>query len=383
MIILNRREFNRREFNKLLVLTGAQLFSNTLRADLSEFPLSNSSRRARIAFGGDTLLGGYYNSPRYGTRLDLLAKIDLLLDKGGVSAVVNHFFEEITPFFNLCNLVIANLEGPITQRLSTDEIKKRVYHKMFPLRQHEQTADILKAAGITVVSLANNHTYDFEEGRGLEYTLEQLEGKVGVVGAGIREEAFSAQYYNLNGLNIAILALTDVVDPLSMIASASSSRTGERFGVSGLGPTRETGRMLHKEYFASAVKEAKRKADFTLVYLHAGPRRGSVITPRQRRVVDWLRSLGVDIIVGAHSHKKQAVQEFSRSENPPQIICYGIGNLVFGAYHGTQDISCIPIFDLMMTSRGERAISYTLLDIIPSTRGDYRPHFFPHKKLDI
>ena len=160
---------------------------------LSGYP-SHGEQSVTVAFGGDTLFGGYY-SPHtdYGTMNELTQIINRYIhthgEQTGIKLFVEYAFRNIRHLFDRADYGMANLEGPITTA------EKNAVEKVFPLKQHVRTPEILKEAGIALVSVANNHSYDFNRGKALEETMRRLEAAgIEYVGAGTRVNAYAGAF---------------------------------------------------------------------------------------------------------------------------------------------------------------------------------------------
>ncbi|MBD3313618.1 hypothetical protein GF345_04205, partial [Candidatus Woesearchaeota archaeon] len=268
---------NRREFIKSTACLQLALADTGLSKVLS----ADQKKKARVIFGGDTLLGGYYNS-FYGTMTDLPDKIDRLKSETGLSAVADHFLGNLLHLFRESALSVANLEGPITERYSVSDIERRMVSKKVPLRQHEDTADILQIAGIDMVTLANNHMYDFNREDGLKSTVDMLDKKVQYVGAGLMEDAYRCQVIPVNGIYIAFMGITDVIEPEGMAAAKN------RLGVAAITETSDYRNSSMLNYALENIEEARKYSDFSVVLLHAGPARGRELNARQIEIADIL-----------------------------------------------------------------------------------------------
>ena len=98
----------------------------------------------RISFLGDTLVGGEGQA---------------VFERHGY----HWAFDGIRHLFADSDLVVANLEGPITQRdepgSKSDTGRKRYWYRALP-----ESIDALVDARIAVVGIANNHVLDFGPG---------------------------------------------------------------------------------------------------------------------------------------------------------------------------------------------------------------------------
>ncbi len=239
---------------------------------------------------------------------------------------------------------------------------------MFPFRQHEETAEILSLAGIRMVSLANNHMYDFNLLEGLKSTMDFLEGKLEYVGAGVGEEAYQYKIKEINGVKISFLGLSAVVDPGSMIAE------GNKLGIAALPKIENYYENYYLNKLLRYVKKAKEQSDFNVILLHAGPTSGSEVSKCQRELAKILTENGVDVIIGTHSHAKQPINEIQDGYNKlKQVIFYGICNLVFGGRRNRQEESMIPVVRFSIDEMKRKNISYEYYEIQPNINGSFVP----------
>ena len=110
-------------------------------------------------------------------------------------------FVSVLPVLQQARLVIGNLESPISSRGTAVENKK------FTLRAAPMAVAALKAAGIRVVSLANNHTMDFGP-LALQDTLKVLgENDILYAGAGMNlDDARAAAFLKVGDQTLAFLS---------------------------------------------------------------------------------------------------------------------------------------------------------------------------------
>ncbi len=352
---------------KILIYVGIVIITLLPLAGYS----ASHEHTATIAFGGDTLFGGYYStSPPYGTMDDLAQMIDHHIERygeeEGIKRFVGYAFQNIKPIFTRSDYAVVNLEGPIIVANNT------FVPKVFPLRQHVRIPEILKEAGIAVVSLANNHMYDFNGAKGVEETMYRLEGAgITYVGAGAGEdayaEAFSYKIKEANGVKIAFFGVTDVIEPGDMVADIGKT------GVAALPEQANYQESKNLRYLLGKIAEATQAADFCVVLLHAGPPRGQELNQRQREIADILLEGGVDVIIGSHCHSQQAIKEITDGQGRlRQVAFYGIGNLVFGGSRSRQGISLIPLVTFHKAGN-TRYLTYEAVPIRPNEDATFQP----------
>ncbi|MHB8831068.1 MAG: CapA family protein [Patescibacteria group bacterium] len=206
-------------------------------------------------------------------------------------------------FFKGYDLVVANLEGPISSKRQAPN--KGNVDFMFD----SKILAVLKQVGINAVSQANNHTWD--QGRAEADASQQKvrQASIGVFGDQIRDSVASASaIVESNGRNIALLGYN------------------------------VTDHALDKQAVSQAITSAKKQADFTVVFMHWGVEYQAKPNKSQIELAHWLIDQGVDAVIGGHPHWMQSVEVY---RNRP--IAYSLGNFIFD-----QDFSAETRFGLMV-----------------------------------
>jgi poly-gamma-glutamate capsule biosynthesis protein CapA/YwtB (metallophosphatase superfamily) len=210
------------------------------------------------------------------------------------------------------DLAMVNLETAITTR-GTPAVKE------FRFRAPPTAFTALKAAGIDVATMANNHGEDY--GRvGLADTLAAAStAGFPVVGIGADQDAAFAPYdVTVKGDRVAIIGATQVLDNnLAATWTAGPDQPG-------LASARDVPRLL------DAVRAARETADTVVVYLHWGKELASCPTSSQRSIAQQLVDAGADIVVGSHAHVQLGAGRLGAA-----FVDYGLGNFVFYARGGS------------------------------------------------
>lgn len=147
----------------------------------------SETRQTTLAFIGDVMLGRMVNE-------------QIPLRRPG------DFWGTARPSLLAASAVFANLECAVTEHAK----RWRPAEKVFHFRAAPQAMAVLKAAGVSCVSLANNHVLDFEV-EGLLDTLRFLdEAGIRRAGAGRNlQEAMAPCLVEAGGLRVSFTALTD------------------------------------------------------------------------------------------------------------------------------------------------------------------------------
>lgn len=229
----------------------------------------------------------------------------------GKSAIVpESVWGDVLPILKQADLVIANLECAITE--STQLCRRTP--KVFYFRADPATIAVLQAANIQCVSLANNHSLDFDD-QGLLDTLRYLDAaSIHHAGAGRNlQEATAPVVIPIADLAIGFIALTDNESTFA----ATSDRPGTYYL-----PITPNPDVL--AIVADSVNQA-RQAGATLVVLsaHWGP---NMVTSPPQRFRAFARAVidcGVDLFYGHSAHLFQAVECYKH-----RLILYDTGDFL-------------------------------------------------------
>lgn len=187
--------------------------------------------------------------------------------------------------------------------------------KQYTFRADPRHVDILNQMGVDIVSLANNHAYDYGPDALMD-TFDTLESaSVPYVGAGrTLEEAMKPVYFISGGKKIAFVSATQIErlsDPDTKEATVSSP------GVL---------RTLDPERFLTVIEKAKSESDFVVVYVHWGSENTIDVEQSQRDLATSYVQAGANLILGDHSH---CLQGFEYINDVPVI--YSLGNFWFNS----------------------------------------------------
>lgn len=206
---------------------------------------------------------------------------------------------------------------------------------------HPEIAKELKAIGVDIVTLANNHMLD----RGIEGLFTTLEAvdRHGVLRVGAGKNLAEAQkpcFVEANGIRTAFLAFSAAL-PLG--AAAAPERPGvnplhvsTRYTITipetGTGnPPSTLPMVLAQEAnthdlraLVQSVEEAKQTADRVIVAPHWGVVGQDRVMPYQEETAHALIDAGADAVVGHHPHRLHGVEVYKGCP-----IFYSLGNFIF------------------------------------------------------
>ncbi len=244
------------------------------------------------------------------------------------------------------------------------------YGKEFTFRSDPENVKLLKDIGTDIVSLANNHSFDYGE-EGLLDTLDTLKNAdIPYVGAGKDiDEASSTYYYELNGVKIAYVSSTRV-ELYELTRGATETQPG----------VFRTVDEEQVEFLYDKVREAKENADYVIVYIHWGDEFVTYIDEFQSNTGNGLIDAGADVVIGDHPHCLQGISYYK--DKP---ILYSMGNYWFRACTGDTMLA-----ELHLT--GTRNNIDTELKLVPAyldghrvtyISGDYEQEAFYQRMIDM
>ena len=274
-------------------------------------PALGSGKPVVFAFGGDIHAEGS-------------ARVALLTGPEGM-------LDPIAPVLTRAHVAVANLETAVTTRGAPAP-------KEYVFRAPPSIFEALRAGGLDVVSMANNH--------GLDYGVVGLRDSLAaasryafpVIGIGRDDaEAYRPYRARINGQRVAVLGATQVLDDHLVSAWTAGPRKP------GLASAKDVPRLLR------AVREARATSDTVVVYLHWGTELQGCPSGDQRTLARRLVAAGADIVVGGHAHRLQGAGRMGRA-----LVGYGLGNFV---WYGTSELSTTSGV-LLVTATGRRIDGY-------------------------
>lgn len=225
------------------------------------------------------------------------------------SAIENCISKELLFEMRTADIFMVNNEFTYTNR------GEAIPEKAYTFRSKPENAKILEDMGVDIVSLANNHAYDYGEISLLD-SLDTLRGiEMPYVGAGENiERASEPVYFISNNMKIAYISATQIErleNPDTKGATDTQAGVFRCFDVSAL---------------LDSVKKAKENSDFVVVYIHWGTENTEVLDWAQTDQAFKITEAGADLIVGDHPHCLQGID----SVNGVPVF-YSLGNFWFNS----------------------------------------------------
>ena len=238
-------------------------------ADLQHAPTPNGQK---LQFFGDILLG---------------RNVERLMQKNGLMYPLLYLPEII----GTSKYVFANFEASVPSvHIPTPDM-------MTKFSVDASHLELLQSSGITHVTLANNHSFDYGHNGFKNTSHSLLAAHVVPFGNPNEVSSSSVTYVTIDGYSVAIIALNAVF-------------------------------FNPDQYELEAVMaESAKQSDIQIVYVHWGTEYQTTHSIKQEVFAKQLVALGVDAIIGHHPHVVQDIQLLSGVP-----VFYSLGNFIFDQY---------------------------------------------------
>ncbi len=224
-----------------------------------------------------------------------------------MGGVLNCIDTAVVDYLNKSDVFLINNEFTVGERGTPQP------NKTWTFQVHPDRLQLFKEMGVDIVSLANNHVYDYGQ-IGFEDTMDNLR-KAGIpyIGAGMNlGEAAEGHYFIVNGIKVGIVAASSAEKVrFTPVADATTQ------GVMGTYDSTE---------FLKAIKAAKAQCDILVAYVHWGTENTTKLDEDQIVMAKEYIDAGVDAVIGGHPHCLQGMDFYK--DKP---IIYSVGNFWFNS----------------------------------------------------
>jgi poly-gamma-glutamate synthesis protein (capsule biosynthesis protein) len=210
--------------------------------------------------------------------------------KGG-----DYVFSCLDPLLKSADIVVANLEGPVTDHASVSQNSAPGDGNNFTFTFPPSTAALLYAHNVRLVNLGNNHIFNFRLTGVLQTEKYLDEAGVKYFGDPDKSEPDKVARIDINSIPLSFINWSDWTSDNTDITAA----------------------QVKKEHEAGRV---------VVVYTHWGEEYLPA-TEKEKKLAHSLIDEGADIIIGSHPHVVQE-HEMYKGKN----IYYSLGNMIFDQY---------------------------------------------------
>lgn len=314
-------------FALLIVLAGAFLLGRQGGVSNSSATIqpvqADSIFKLSMLFAGDVMM----HSPQ----------LDAAYNSTDGQYYFDNSFRFVKPLVSNYDLAIANLETT----LPGDNFSG------YPqFGSPDNLAKSLADAGFDILATANNHSVDKGD-KGIQRTIDIVEHygmqHVGTYKDTVNRENEHPLILVRNGIKIALLNYTYGTNGL---------KVNKPYIVNPIDTALIHSDIKHARYF---------KPDFVIVYFHWGNEYQRQPSPDQRRIAEFTFENGADLIIGAHPHVIQPVEEITykrAGKKRTGVVFWSLGNYISNQRNQYQDGGIMAHIELVKnTKKGETTVA--------------------------
>ena len=292
--------------NSYLVLSDMY---NNKYDDMDNVKVLDGSGDSTISFVGDvSLADDWYIMPKYDER------------GKGIYGILS---EEVVDIMKSSTVMVANNEFTVSDR------GEKMPGKYYTFRGSPKRLAIYDEMGVDLVTLANNHVYDYGEDAFNDMIDSFREYNIPYIGAGKNiEEAKKPYYFIINGYKVAFVNATRA-EKLVLTPEATETKGG-------------VFRCYDPTEFVSVIKETKENSDYVIALIHWGREDYHELEDVQVDTSKLYIDAGADVIVGSHAHVLQGLEYYN-----DKLIVYNLGDFIFN--NETKDTG---IFKIKLNDNG-------------------------------
>jgi poly-gamma-glutamate capsule biosynthesis protein CapA/YwtB (metallophosphatase superfamily) len=191
--------------------------------------------------------------------------------------MIDYPLAKLAPTFHSADIVFLNLETPLSDTAPMSGLS----------RTPEAFAGALSRAGVSLVTIANNHTFDTQTSGFLDTLRSLSAARMPFIGGGQNlTEARKPVILQRNGTRIGFLGYAQFSN-MGEPAFAAEKRAG----IAPMDP------VLMKE----DIRKLRTQVDIVAVSVHWGKDKSARVSPANRKLAHELIDAGADIILGSHT----------------------------------------------------------------------------------
>lgn len=182
--------------------------------------------------------------------------------------------------------------------------------KAFTFRCPTEALPSIRANGVEVANMANNHSHDYGRDALIDGRVNLIAADIVPVGVGANiDEANQPALFEIDGWKVAVLGFGRKADSETWYA------TPDRPGMSS---------AVDTDQMAAVIEEAASRADLVIVTVHWGVELDTVPRTEDVTRAERMVAAGADVIFGHHSHRLQPMELIDG-----RPVFYSLGNFVW------------------------------------------------------
>ena len=235
------------------------------------------------------------------------ARINNIIDPETKKSLNNEgfdfLFDKIRSRLSSSDLTLANMEFPVAAPYTS---------KPFIFNCEPGIVPAMKNAGISAVTIANNHILDQGQ-EGAVSTIELLKANaISYIGAGLTaDEAKAGMLFTEKEISVGLLAATGVLNwPI---------------------PKKEKvfiNLFYNEDRMIEQITAMKQKSEYIILVVHTGVEYLPMPEEKDRTLMKKYLDAGVDLIIGHHPHITQPIETYTTIDGRETCIFYSLGNFI-------------------------------------------------------
>ncbi|OGI93857.1 hypothetical protein A3A03_02000 [Candidatus Nomurabacteria bacterium RIFCSPLOWO2_01_FULL_40_18] len=272
---------------------------------------------------------------------------DIMLDRGVKNSVRKNFNNDYSALFTKLeilkksDIVFANLEG-------TASDKGMDLRNLYSFRMDPEVVPALRGAGVSVLSVANNHIGDWGRNSYIDSLARLKENEILYTGGGNdKNEAETPVIIEKYGMKIGFLGFSDV-GPTAMQAGVDKA-----------------GQLLASDpRFEEIIQNAAKQVDYLIISFHFGTEYKNIHNERQEYLAHKAVDNGAKLVIGHHPHVAQDTEVYKNS-----FIAYSLGNFIFDQAFSKNTMQGM-LLEVKLRRNGEMSVKKNIVQLNSSFQPD-------------
>lgn len=227
----------------------------------------------------------------------------------------NVYFNRVKKYFLDDDISVGNMEVVIGNK------NLSVSGDGYNFCAHPYIGDLVNTLDFEILATANNHAND-RGLAGIDSTIDYFKNSTNILTVGTyknNEDRENIRIIDVDGIKVGFLAYTYGTNIKVDVANRS------RIGLF-KDPDTKTMTDEYKNLLTKEINNLNDKTDIQVVIMHWGTEFTFTPNDEQKEMAEFLNSLGVDIIMGSHSHSIEPI-DIIGNENKT-LVYYSMGNFV-------------------------------------------------------
>ncbi|MCI9049221.1 MAG: CapA family protein [Coprobacillus sp.] len=222
----------------------------------------------------------------------------------------------------------------------------------------DEMAGTLHELGFDIVNGSTNHAFDMNE-KAVDHSIQLFKRYKDMKYIGLyqsKEEQKKVPVIEKNGIRIALLSYNQYVNYDQK-------------------PSEYRYNNFDKTKMKEDVERAKKVSDVIVVSCHWGKEYDTKPNDFQKKFAQYLTDLGVDVIIGTHTHTLQSVEWLDGKDGHKTLVAYSLGNFISGMLEEETQLGGMLSFDFKKDNGKVNIENITLTPLVN--------HFYAENQRNI